>query len=86
MGFWIVGVDWCTVGDSAAGGVPWVSDVVTAGLSIQDLWTSAIYNHLMQCVTRSHLKFLQEDNKMSLNQSKEYFFYSRNNIFSILFQ
>lgn len=64
MGFWIVGVDWGTVGDSAAGGVPRVSDVVTPWLSIQDLWTSAIYNHLMQCVSRNHLKFLQEDNQL----------------------
>lgn len=41
VGFWVVGVDWGTVGDSAAGGVTWVSDVVTPRLSIQDLWTSA---------------------------------------------
>lgn len=41
VGFWIVGVDWGTVGDSAAGGVPRVSDVVTPWLSIQNLWTSA---------------------------------------------
>lgn len=41
VGFWVVGVDWGTVGDSAACWVTWVSDVVTPRLSIQDLWTSA---------------------------------------------
>lgn len=87
VGFWVVGVDWGTVGDSAACWVTWVSDVVTPRLSIQDLWTSATtWWTTIKCnVTWNHLKFLQEE-RTSLNQPKEYFLSKKwYFIYSILF-